>query len=110
MAGYLDTIQLHDWSSRSFAVQLLLKAKTSLQEIANEMLFIRSQPVTEAANLETISNSKESNQELFSNYFALDDSDSDVPTIKTNKLVKLKEEAERYHITTQNPIIEKSNR
>ncbi len=55
------------------------------------MLFIRSQPVTEAANLKTNSNSKESDQELFSNYFALDDPDSDVPTIKTNKLIKLKE-------------------
>ena len=110
VAAYMDTTQLHDWSSRSFAVPLLLKAKNSLQEIANEMLFTRSQPVTEAADLETNSNSKESDQELFSNYFALDDSDSDIPTIKTNKLVKLKEEAERYHIMTQNPIKEKSTR
>ena len=110
VAAYLDTTQLHDWNNRSFAAELIHKAKTSLEDIANEMIFKRTQPQSptdEAANVQT--NTNKSEPELFSNYFALDDSD-DEPAIKTNTLVKLRVEAERYHTITLSPIVEKSSR
>ena len=49
VAAYLDATQLHDCSNRSFAVHIILKAKTSMQDIANEMLFKQTQIETDEA-------------------------------------------------------------
>ncbi len=53
---------------------------------------------------------KSKNENLFSNYFDLSDSDSDIAPDMSNKIIKLKEEIDRYNIIVNNPVKEKTSK
>jgi len=109
VAAYLDSTQISEWSNKSFATELKQKARNALPDIANEMLLTRDESVSVASTPKDLTQKSE-NENLFSNYFDLSDSDSDIAPDMSNKMIKLKEEIDRYNIIVNNPVKEKTSK